>query len=161
MKPAFSGEGLPLFSHADTWVLVIPAAAKNKEAALAFMDYFGTEEALRQAWQVAPGIPPLRSMLRNPVYGTGPGAYQATVIEAARKNRLRVWGPWPEQGTLIYNIWWPIMQSVFNGSMGIDAALAKMTTDANLNQQRARVKYKNVPKTTIAYGSLPPGLTLS
>ena len=101
MKPAFSGEAPAIFSHADTWSVVIPAYTPNADQAYCVMQYLASEEGQLLFLDANPGLSPLRDLvLNNEYYTTGKGAYLAPVIEAMKAGNMRYFGPWLDGSTL-------------------------------------------------------------
>ncbi len=37
-----------------------------------------------------------------------------------KEGSFRYWGPFPEQDTLLYNIWWPSIDAMIHGELTVD-----------------------------------------
>ena len=160
MKPGFVKEKKPLFSHPDTWNFVMPTYVKDdkKVASVKFLQFLASEEGQLLFLEQNPGLPIPRSLLDHEFYKTGKGAYLEPVITAMKEGYFRYWGPFPEQDTLLYNIWWPFVDSMIHGQITIDETLKQMEENSNQQVATMKQKYPNVPQVTIYYDGLPEDL---
>ncbi|NLJ39384.1 MAG: hypothetical protein GX432_11560, partial [Candidatus Atribacteria bacterium] len=162
MKPGFVKGKKPLFSHSDTWNFVMPSYVKDdkKAATIKFLQYLASEEGQLLFLEQNPGLPIPRSLLDHEFYKTGRGAYLEPVIAAMKEGYYRYWGPFPEQDTLLYNIWWPSIDAMIHGQMTVDQTLTQMEENSNKQVDTMKTKYPNVPKVTIYYDGLPEDLAI-
>ena len=162
MKPGFVKGKKPLFSHSDTWNFVMPSYVKDdkKTATVKFLQYLASEEGQLLFLEQNPGLPIPRSLLNHEFYKTGRGAYLEPVIAAMKEGYCRYWGPFPEQDTLLYNIWWPSIDAMIHGQMTVDQTLTQMEENSNKQVDTMKTKYPNVPKVTIYYDGLPEDLAI-
>ncbi len=77
MKPAFVKGQKPLFSHTDTWDLLMPSyvVGEKKEAAVKYLQYLASAEGQLVFLEENPGLPTPRSLWDNDYFKTGKGAY--------------------------------------------------------------------------------------
>lgn len=163
MKPPLAKEKLPVFSHTDTWNVVVPAyvSGKEREATFEFLRYLISEEGQLLFLDANPGFSPLKNLVfTHRYYRTGKGAYLAPVIEAIKAGQYRYWGPFIDADIMLYDIMWPNMDAIFHKTISVKDGLAKMEKELNEQNQRTREKYPEAPKTIIYWESLPPGLEL-
>jgi ABC-type glycerol-3-phosphate transport system substrate-binding protein len=166
MKPPFAGDtenNPPVFSHTDTWNVVVPnyVSGREQEATFEFLKFLISEEGQLLFLEKNPGLSPLKSLtLHHDYYKTGKGKYLAPVIEAMKAGQYRYWGPFIDADIMLYDILWPNMDACFHKQLSIDETLTKMEQELNAQDKRTRQKYPDAPKTIIYYDSLPPGLGL-
>ncbi len=162
MKPAFVKGKKPLFSHTDTWDLLMPSyvAGEKKAAAVKYLQYLASAEGQLVFLEENPGLPIPRSLWESDYFKTGKGAYLEPVIGAMKEGNFRYWGPFPEQDTLLYNIWWPSIDAMIHGQLTVDQALEQMETNSNQQVATMKTKYPNVPNTIIYWDGLPEDLTI-
>jgi ABC-type glycerol-3-phosphate transport system substrate-binding protein len=166
MKPPFEGttdENPPVFSHTDTWNVVVPTyvSGAERDATFEFLRFLISAEGQLLFLDANPGLSPLKSLTFNhEYYKTGKGKYLAPVIAAMKAGQYRFWGPFIDADVMLYDILWPNMDALFHQQMTVDETLAKMERELNEQNQRTRAKYPDAPKTIIYYDSLPPGLEL-
>jgi ABC-type glycerol-3-phosphate transport system substrate-binding protein len=160
MKPAYSGDKPAIFSHADTWSVVIPAYTPSPDLAYCVVNYLMSEEGQLLFLDANPGLSPLRSLvLNNEYYKTGKGAYLKPVIEAMQAGNMRYWGPWLDGSTLQYDILWTTIDSMINGQLTIDEGLKKLTDDLNNQVAQSRARVPAAPDTTVYFDKLPDELS--
>jgi len=163
MKPPLKKGNLPIFSHTDTWNMVVPkyVSGAEKEATFKFLKYLASEEGQLLFLDANPGLSPLKSLVfKSDYYKTGKGKYLAPVIEAMKKGQYRFWGPFADADVMLYNINWPNIDALIHGQLTVDQALAKMEKELNEQDARTRAKYPDAPKTNIHYEGLPADLKL-
>lgn len=161
MKPPFVKGKLNVFSHTDTWDLVVPSYVKGKEkdATFKFLRFLSSEEGQLLFLEHNPGLSPLKSLVfTNEYYKTGKGAYLAPVIAAIKAGAYRYWGPFIDADTMLYNIMWPNIDALIHKQVTVDQCLAKMEKELNEQDARTRAKYPNAPKTVIYYDGFPADL---
>jgi hypothetical protein len=160
MKPAFSGDKPAIFSHADTWSVVIPAYTKVPDQAYCVVDYLMSEEGQLLFLDANPGLSPLRSLvLNNDYYKTGKGAYLIPVIDAMKAGNMRYWGPWLDGSTLQYDILWANIDAMINGQKTLDEGLQQLTDQMNNQIAKSMQRVPNAPKTTVYFDKLPADLS--
>ena len=160
MKPAYSGDNPAIFSHADTWSVVIPAYTPSPDQAYCVVDYLMSEEGQLLFLDANPGLSPLRSLVLNhEYYATGKGAYLKPVIEAMQAGNMRYWGPWLDGSTLQYDILWTTIDSMINGQLTVDDGLKKLTDDLNNQVAQSRARVPAAPDTTVYFDKLPDELS--
>jgi multiple sugar transport system substrate-binding protein len=162
MKPAFVKGQKPLFSHSDTWDLLMPSyvSGEKKEAAVKYLQYLASAEGQLVFLEENPGLPTPRSLWDNDYFKTGKGAYLEPVIDAMKEGSFRYWGPFPEQDTLLYNIWWPSIDAMIHGELTVDQTLEQMEVNSNQQVATMKEKYPNVPATFIYWDGLPEDLAI-
>jgi len=163
MKPSFTGKKAPVFSHTDTWNVVVPSyvSGEEKDATFAFLKFLASEEGQLLFLDANPGLSPLKSLVfNNAYYKTGKGKYLAPVIDSMKKGQYRYWGPFIDADVMLYDILWPNMDALFHKQVTVDQCLAKMEKELNDQNARTRAKYPDAPKTIISYDKLPTGLEL-
>jgi len=161
MKPPFKKGNLPIFSHTDTWNMVVPkyVSGTEKEATFKFLKYLASEEGQLLFLDANPGLSPLKSLVfKSDYYKSGKGKYLAPVIDAMVKGQYRYWGPFADADVMLYNINWPNIDAMIHGQLTVDQTLAKMEKELNEQDARTRAKYPDAPKTIIHYGGLPADL---
>jgi len=163
MKPPVSGDKPPVFSHTDTWNVVVPkyVSGAERDAIFEFLRFLISKDGQLLFLDANPGLSPLKSLVFNdPYYKTGKGKYLAPVIAAMRAGQYRFWGPFIDADVMLYDILWPNMDALFHKQMTVAECLAKMEKELNEQNARTRAKYPDAPKTIIYYDSLPPGFGL-
>jgi ABC-type glycerol-3-phosphate transport system substrate-binding protein len=158
MKPAFTGTKPAVFNHTDTWNVVVPnyVEGKEKEAMFEFLRYLISEQGqLTFLTDGYTGLSPLKSIVfDHEYYKTGPGKSMAPVIDAMQKGSYMYYGPFIDADVMLYDIMWPIMDSVIHNQISIDDALKQMETELNDRNARTMAKYSNAPKTIIDWDGL-------
>jgi ABC-type glycerol-3-phosphate transport system substrate-binding protein len=161
MKPSFNGDTPATFGHSDTWSVVVPQYTQNQDLAFDLLRYLMSEEGQLLFLDANPGLSPLRDLVfNNDYYVNGKGAYLQPVIEAMRAGRLRFYGPWLDGGTLQYDILWPAIQEIMNGTTSIDDGLALMTDLANEQILISRQRLPNALDTILYLDALPEDLAI-
>jgi ABC-type glycerol-3-phosphate transport system substrate-binding protein len=163
MKPPFKKGNLPIFSHTDTWNMVVPkyVSGAEKDATFKFLQFLISEEGQLLFLDANPGLSPLKSLVfKNDYYKTGKGKYLAPVIAAMLKGQYRYWGPFADADVMLYNINWPNIDAMIHGQLTVDQMLAKSEKELNEQDARTRAKYPDAPKTIIDYSGLPADLKL-
>lgn len=158
MKPPFVKGKPNVFSHTDTWDLVVPKYVKGaeKDATFKFLKFLVSEEGQLLFLDHNPGLSPLKSLVfNNDYYKTGKGKYLAPVIAAIKAGAYRYWGPFIDADTMLYNIMWPNIDALIHKQVTVDQCLAKMEKELNEQDARTRAKYPNAPKTNIYYDGFP------
>jgi ABC-type glycerol-3-phosphate transport system substrate-binding protein len=161
MKPPFVKGKQAVFSHTDTWDLVVPNYVKGaeKDATFKFLKYMVSEEGQLLFLDANPGLSPLKKLdYTNEYFKTGKGAYLAPVIAAIKAGAYRYWGPFIDADTMLYNIMWPNIDALIHKQVTVDQCLAKMEKELNEQDARTRAKYPNAPKTVIYYDGFPADL---
>ena len=163
-KPPFVAGNVPIFNHTDTWNAMAFAGTKNAEAVEEFLRFLATPEAQLAFAAQNPGLAIQKAVVyEDAFYQTGGGAFLAPVIESIKAGQERFFGPFGNLDTLVYDIWWPLMQEVFQGQTSVTEGLAKMTDASNADVAGYRERYPNAPQTTIYWTpeDLPEGLSWS
>jgi ABC-type glycerol-3-phosphate transport system substrate-binding protein len=161
MKPSFNGDTPATFGHSDTWSVVVPKYTQNQDLAFDLLRYLMSEEGQLLFLDANPGLSPLRDLVfNNDYYVNGKGAYLQPVIEAMQAGRLRFYGPWLDGGTLQYDILWPAIQEIMNGTTSIDDGLALMTDLANEQILISRQRLPDAPDTIVYLDALPEELAI-
>ena len=160
MKPAFSGDKPAIFSHADTWSVVIPAYTPNADQAYCVMQFLASEEGQLLFLDANPGLSPLRDLvLNNEYYKTGKGAYLAPVIAAMKAGNMRYFGPWLDGSTLQYDILYANIDAMMNGQMSVEDGLKQLTDQMNSQVEQSRQRVPKAPDTTVYFDKLPDELS--
>jgi ABC-type glycerol-3-phosphate transport system substrate-binding protein len=160
MKPAYSGDKPAIFSHPDTWSVVIPAYTKSPDLAYCVMQYLMSDEGQLLFLDANPGLSPLRSLvLENEYYKTGKGAYLKPVIEAMKAGNMRFWGPWLDGSTLQYDILYANIDAMMNGQLSLEDGLKQLTDQMNNQVAESRKRVPAAPDTTVYFDKLPDELS--
>ena len=130
MKPPFVKGKPNVFSHTDTWNLMVPKYVKGIEKDATFK-FVISEEGQLLFLDANPGLSPLTSLVynNNDYYKTGKGKYLAPVIAAIKAGAYRFRGPFIDADTMLYNIMWPNM----------DALIHKQVTTVSIDGVRTKV----------------------
>jgi hypothetical protein len=123
MKPPFVKGKPNVFSHTDTWNLVVPKYVKGaeKDATFKFLKFLISEEGQLLFLDANPGLSPLKSLVfNNDYYKTGKGKYLAPVIAAIKAGAYRFWGPFIDADTMLYNVMWPNMDALIHQQVTVD-----------------------------------------
>ena len=161
MKPPFKQGNIPIFSHTDTWNVVVPSYVEGAErdGTFAFLKYLISEEGQMLFLDANPGFSPLKKLTFNdPYYKTGKGKYLAPVIDAVKRGQYRYWGPFIDADVMLYDINWPNVDALIHGQTDVAGALGKMEKELNDQDARTRAKYPDAPKTIIYYDGFPADL---
>ncbi len=158
MKPPFVKGKQAVFSHTDTWDVVVPKYVQGdkKAATFKFLKFLASADGQMLFLDANPGLSPLKSLtFSSDYYKTGQGKYLAPVIAGIKAGNYRYWGPFIDSDVMLYDIAWPNLDALFHKQQTVDETLAKLEKALNDQNDRSRAKYPDAPKTTIFYSGMP------